>query len=426
VKRKIYIDLIVGLVAVALLILIKVSIEDTYVGHWFNIRGYELLHTFIPPFNRGKEPSVIVLDISDMKRDVDGTTPIKSLIEIIEALVASKVKAIAIDIDFSPRINAQYPDETGLRAVGDDEFFEFLHEQKSKGVPVFVGAYNVGVEPKTWLGLEEDKDLAADITLFDEDTTQVPMWLRCGQGEKLNSISNALAEASGKKVDPNFLLKRFLEEPEAQENRRLSQKTAKSGNEIQCERAFTLVNYAKLELLQKLTLQASDRDSVLSARNEEGKSRFEGKLVIIGNAQRGKASDCFVVVGRQRPVTGSHIHASAVYSLVDEPVYKLKHWVVLLLDILLGLFVVLGLLRVRLRHLEDHQFSSHLWESRFIVFSIIITLLLGLLFVRVFNVLWLDFSLVIFALLLHSKVQAGIRLLPAILFIRRRSLPARR
>src|SRR5207244_13293846 len=99
-------------------------------------------------------------------------------------------------------------------------------------------------------------------------------------------------------------------------------------------------------------------------------------------------------VGRQRPVTGSHIHASAVYSLVDEPVYKLKHWVVLLLDVLLGLFVVLGLLRVRLRHLEDNQFSSHLWESRFIVFSIIITLLLGLLFVRVFNVLWLDFSLV--------------------------------
>src|SRR5215216_866535 len=156
VKRKNYIDLAVGLVAVALLILVKVNVEDSYIGHWLDARGYELLHTFIPPFNREKEPSVVVLDISDLKRDIDGATPTKDLREIIEALVASRAKAIAIDIDFSPRVDPQNPLKTGARDEEDPEFFEFLRQQKKKGVPVFVGTYNIGAESKTWLGLEED------------------------------------------------------------------------------------------------------------------------------------------------------------------------------------------------------------------------------------------------------------------------------
>jgi CHASE2 domain-containing sensor protein len=414
VKRKIKIDLAVGLVVVILLTLVKVSVEDSYIGHWFNVRGYEFLHRFIPAFNREKELSVIVLDISDLKRSADGITPINDLEGIIQALVASKVKAIAIDIDFSPRLDPQNPLKTGARAEEDPEFFEFLHEQKRKGVPVFVGAYNLGAESKTWLGLEEYKDLAADMVLFDDDTTRVPMWLRCGEGEKLYSISKSLAEASRAKPAPSFLLKSFLEDPEAQENLKPTSKEAKSGEQIPCERAFTLVNYAKLELIQKLTLQASGKDSILLAKDEEGKSKFEGKLVIIGNAQRGKASDNFVVIGRHRPITGSHIHASATYSLVDEPVYKFKHWVTIVLDVLLGLIIVVGLFIVRLRHLEDSRFSFHRWESRFIFSSIIITLLLGFLFVRFLNVLWFDFSLVILAFLLHSKVHEWVLRIPRI------------
>ncbi|MGB7922031.1 MAG: CHASE2 domain-containing protein [Pyrinomonadaceae bacterium] len=425
VKRKIFVDLAVGLVAVAFLISVKLYIDDSYISRWFNARGYELLHLFIPPFEREKDLSVVVVDISDLKRDPDGTTPAESLREIIEALVASKAKAIAIDIDFSPRADAQDPLSAGARHEDDEEFFEFLHEQKRNGVPVFVGAYNIGVEPKTWLGVEENKDLAADMTLFDEDTTQVPMWLRCGEDQKLNSISKALAEASGIKPAPNFLLKMLLVNPEAQENLKPTLKEDKNGKQIWCERAFTFVNYAKLELIQKLTLQATDRGSILSARTEEGKSKFEGKLVVIGNTQRGKASDCFVVLGRHRPITGSHIHASAAYSLVDEPVYKFKHGVTIALDFFLGCVVVLGLFCVRWRRREDTQFSFHLWESRFITFSILITLLLGFLLVRFFDVLWLDFSLVVFALLLHSKVQEWVRWVPTIFFIKKGPLPAK-
>jgi CHASE2 domain-containing sensor protein len=415
-KGKLFIDLMIGLAAITFLLAAKLYVEHTYIGHWLDARGYEVLHTFIPPFEPDDDLPVAVVDISDLKRDPNGTTPANSLREIVEALVASRAKAIAIDIDFSPQVDPQNPAGAGLRDENDPEFFEFLHEQKKGGVPVFVGAYNIGAEPKSWLGLEKYQDLAAEMTLFDEDTTQVPRWLNCGRGEKLNSISNALAEASAQRTAPPALLKGLLVDPEASENLQQTIKEATGGEQVPCQRAFTFVNYAKLELIQRVTLPATDGNAILSFKDEEGRSRFERKLVIIGNTQRGKASDCFVVLGRFKPISGAHIHASAAYSLVDEPVYKFKHWVTILLDALLGLFIVIGVLYVRWRHRDDARFSLHLWEGRFILFSILLTLLAGFIFVRFFHVLWLDFSLVVFALFMHSKVQEGIRRVPLMLF----------
>jgi CHASE2 domain-containing sensor protein len=421
-KRKIYVDLAVGLIVVGLLIFVKVQfVEGTFIGNWFNAKGYEVLHRIIPSFNRQKEPSVVVLDISDLEREPDGTTPKKRLREIVEALIESQAKAIAIDIDFSPRPDFQTGDLAGTRTEENEEFFKFLHEHKQKpnGVPVFVGVHNVGVEPKTWLGLEDYKDLAADMTLFDDNTTEVPSWRRCGEGERLYSIGMALAQAVQFHSRPRPWLERLLEDPEAHKNLRKAFRRDTSGNDVPCERSFTLVNYAKLELMEHLAVQGNDAKSILSAKTLETKSKFQDKLVIVGNAQRGKATDCFVVVGRHRPVTGSLIHASATYSLVDEPVYKLKHWPVILLDVLLGSVVFVGLFIIRRRHLEDTDFSYYLWESGFILFSIILTVALGFLLVRTFNVIWFDFLLVLIALLLHSHVREGIMWIPRVFFRRK-------
>jgi CHASE2 domain-containing sensor protein len=412
-KRKIYVDLAVGLVVVVILILVKTTlIEDSSYGDWFNAFGYEVLHSFKPPFNPEKEPSVVVLDISDLKRESDGTTPAKSLREIIEALVESRVKAIAIDIDFSPRIDAEEPIKTGARAEDDPEFFSYLHEERKKGIPVFVGAFGFGPETKTWLGLEEYKDLAADITIFDEDTTQVPRWLQCPEGEKLNSLSMSMAEASGVHPGPRSWLKRFLKDPEAAESLSEYPMKDKGGRVIPCKRAFTLVNYSKLELMQLLIVQPLDRRSVLLAKNAEGNSKFENKLVIIGNAQRTKASDMFVVIGRHKPIPGVFLNAAATYTLVDEPIFEFKRSVTITLDLLVGLFVVGGLFALRFRHRGDAEYSINLSESVLIFVLILVTVLFGIILVKALDVLWLDFSLVLFALLLHSKVQEWVLWVP--------------
>jgi len=416
-EPKIYRDLAIGLIVVAILILTKITlIEGTSYGLWFNAFGYEVLHSFKPPFNPEKEPSVVILDISDLRREPDGTTPAKSLREIVEALVESKAKAIAIDIDFSPRIDAEEPLKTGPRSEDDPEFFRFLHEQRKRGIPVFVGAFHFGAETKTWLGLEEYKDLATDITLFDENTIQVPRWLQCDKGEKLNSISNALAEGSGIRPGPRPWLKRFLKDPEASENLSEISIPDQSGKAILCHRAFTFVNYSKLELSQMLLLQTIDRRSILLAKTAEGRSKFEDKLVIIGNAQRGKSSDEFVIIGRRKPIPGVFLNASAVYTLVDEPIFEFKHWVSILLDVMLGLLVVGGLFVLRFVHRRDVQYSITFSESILILVLIFVTLFVGILLVRALDVLWLDFSLVIFALLLHSKVQEWVLWIPTSAF----------
>jgi CHASE2 domain-containing sensor protein len=175
--------LVVGLLAVAFLIIIKIQVEDSSFGHWFNARGYEVLHSFLANYNPDEDPSVVVLDISDLKLAPDDSVPNESLRELVSTLLESGAKAIAIDINFAPRTDPL--DKTGARADNDPDFFEFLHTQNEKGAHVFVGVHKVGVAPEEWLGMDEDKDLAADMTIMDEDTTEIPAWLQCGETKPL-------------------------------------------------------------------------------------------------------------------------------------------------------------------------------------------------------------------------------------------------
>ncbi len=414
-KSRLFLDAVVGFSAVVILILLKVYVvEGSFTGHWINIKGYEVLHKLISPFSRNSEPSVVVLDISELKREPDGTTPAQSLREIVEALIASKAKAIAIDLDFGSRSDLQGgvnggPD-VGPRAENDEEFFKFLRELKRSGKNVFVGIYNPAVDSDSWITPKEYKDLAAYMTLFDEDTTLVPRWMKCGNEEPLKSISMALAESSNLHPLPFFLPKAFLNDREAPVNIEHFVQDDKMLRPVPCERAFTFVNYAKLEFLQGRILQASDKKSVYEAKFTDGTSKFENKLVIIGNTQRGM-SDCFVVPGQEKPIAGAYLHAAAVYSLVDEPVYELRPIVIVVLDFILGSIIVGGLFRVRWGHLKDNR-SPYLGEGRFIFIAIVGAVGAGLLFAKLFNVLWLDFSLVILALLLHSQVQKGLLWIP--------------
>lgn len=407
--------LLLGLVVVALLIFIKSQVEHSRYGLWFNARGYEILHSFIPTYNPDEDPSVIVLDISDLKRDANDATPQESLQEIVMALLESKAKAIAIDVDFTPHPNSQDPTKTGPRTNEDPDFFEFLHGLKNKGAHVFVGAKDFGVEPETWLGADEDKDLAVDITVIEENTTEVPAWLQC-DNIKLKSISRALADAYGTHPPPPAWLNRVLTNYEDPENLKEEIVTDNSDNKVTCPRAFTLVNYAKLELIQKLTLQTLNRDSILVAKNVDGTSKFLNKMVIVGNGQPRAGEIQFVVPGRSKAVAGIYIHASAAHTLAADPVYKFKYRFAIFLDGLLGSLVVLGLFIVRLCSHKESNFSEHRWENRFVLISIVLTLSLGLIMVKLYNVLWLDFLLVIFALLLHSTVQNGLVYFPRRLF----------
>jgi len=427
--KKILIDFGIGLIVVLLLLGAKVLVENSRYGPWFNVRGYEILHSFLPAYDVNEDLPVVVLDISDLEPDPEEKVSAQRLQEIVQALVESGAKAIAIDVDFSPRIDKENPANTGPRSKDDEQFFTFLHEQKTKGFPVFVGTHtNIGVEPETWLGLDDNKDLAADMTLMENDTTAVPAWLQCDENidnkeTRLKSISRALADSYPTHPSPPYLLKDLLEAPDSTENLRDVIKSDSNNVAVVCKRGFTFVNYAKLELIQKLALQTLDRKAVFAAKNIDSYSKFGGKLVILGKGQRDAATDKFNVIGRNKSVAGVYLHASATYALIADPIYKFKHSVTLLLDLLIGLFVIVGLLLVRIYHRKKKGFSHHKWENGFVTFSILFILVTGFLLVKLCNILWLDFSLVIFAMLLHSKVQHGFAYIPGKIFGSRSPAP---
>ena len=399
-------QLLLGLLVVALLVGAKTQLETMRFGRWLTTRGYESLHSFISNYDPKEDLPVVVLDISNLNPAPDGTTSAKSLRTIVEALVESGAKAIAIDVDFSPRLDTLEPSKTGARSEEDPEFFDFLHEQQHKGVPVFVGVYNVGVESKTWLGTDENKDLAANMVLFDNDSdsTEVQAWLQCDGYNRLNSISRALAETYANRPEPPRLLSYLLMDYDTPEMIKSFQKKDKAGNSVLCHQAFTLVNYGKLELIEKLVQQTLDRNSIVTARNTEGLSKFQGKLVLIGIGQRDKATDRYSIIGRDGPNEtrpGVFVHAIATLTQVADPVFRFKHSFAILLDSLLGAGMVIAVFLARKRHDTGSLFSA---EDKVVIVAILIVLTLGIALVE-FHVLWLDFWLVLLALLLHSRVQ---------------------
>ena len=399
-------QLLLGLLVVALLVGAKTELETMRPGRWLTTRGYEWLHSFLSTYDPKEDLPVVVLDISNLKPAPDGTTSAKSLRTIVEALVENGAKAIAIDVDFSPRLDTLEPGKTGARSEDDPEFFDFLHEQQSKKVPVFVGVHNIGVESKTWLGTEENKDLAAHMVLFenDSDSTEVQAWRQCEGYSRLNSISRALAQTYAKRPEPPQLLRDFLIDYDAPEMVKSFQEKDKAGNLVLCHQAFTLVNYGKLELIEKLAQQTLDRNSIATARNTEGQSKFQGKLVVIGIGQRDKATDRYSIIGHDGPNDtrpGVFVHAIATLTQVADPVYRFEHRFAILLDLLLGTGVVIGVFLARKRHNTGSLFSA---EDKVVGLAIVVVLALGIALVKL-HVLWLDFWLVLLPLLLHSRVQ---------------------
>lgn len=390
---------VIGIIAIAALIGFKVLIiEETSLGHLFDRLGYRVWTGYLTKFDPNENIPVTVLDISGLKRDEQHAIPADKLREIVAALVENKAKAIAIDVDFSPRVNPnQEVFETFGRSDEDEDFFEFLHAQP---IPVFLGVFNPGVEPETWLGLNENKDLAADITFYESTTSEIPGWFQCKNQPKLNSISRALSGKSGLVPQSPSWIKNFAVDYESPENWKTKVILDKKKQEVHCNISYTLVNYAKLDLIQQLSLQTFDKEAISNAKNPNGTSKFQNKLVLIGNGQKARATDQFNVEGHDPTIAGIYIHAMAVYTQAVEPVYRLKTIYSVILDGIFGLAIVLWLYAIRAQ-----KFSSQLVEPISIIVAIVAVFILGFVLVDRYRVLWSDFFLVILALLLHSHVQ---------------------
>lgn len=388
-RRKIVSDFVIGVLITILLVSAKIAVEHTYLGHRIELLAYEFLHRRLSSFDPSAPLPVVVLDISKLSGGKDGTTTSRQQLQtMIDALLETEPRGIAIDHNFSP------DRKSGLwRSKDDPDFLDHLRAKTTSDIPIYVGVISENVapgEPDLWLGSKEFRELATYMDINDEDTTKVPLWVRCGS-EKVYSISGRLAQSMPHTPQPPRLLRPIF--------RDLAQEEQECGEQCRC--AYTLVNYAKLEAMQAQSLPIITADAIKNAED-----KFHERFVLLGDGKLTRAQDPFVVVGRTTPVTGVFLHATALYTLVSEPLYLFTESARVAIDLLLAILILSLVGILRWRHLNDENFVYHQREKVLIWLAVATVFIVGILLIQWLHIIWLDFVLVILALLLHQPAAA--------------------
>jgi CHASE2 domain-containing sensor protein len=398
--REVRRDILIGALFIVILLGVKHVIEHFPLGEQMKMMGYNFLQARLS----SESPPVTIVDITNLPPktvDIDGekvtATPRESLQQMIEAIAEHHPEAIGVDIDFSP-------DEGRYILPTDPEFFRFcLDLQDKKDVPVFLGVNRTIAGPAAeWLGSREFEPLAANI-LVPRESKRMLSVLQVGDGKlkryrPSRSMSALLADAYGEgeisavgqwihQLLIHFnLLKKF------------------SNEELRSDLSIKdfLVDYSSLASLESERIKYPDDFKVSLNRKT-----FEDKIVLIGDATLGEAADTFVIPGRNEPVPGIFLHASAAYTLIKAPLYDLTEAGHIVLDVLLSGIVLLGVVLIKYRYndAEQRDVAAKKWRGRLTVLIVIAAVIVGVVFVRITRIMWDDFFLALLLLVFHPSIE---------------------
>jgi CHASE2 domain-containing sensor protein len=364
----------IGILATAVLLTGQMLFEGTDLGHSVDVKTYEYLQSVLPPLSGEKLP-IVVVDISQIPGGKDRPTPRAPLRNLLEAIAAKSPRAIAVDVDFSPT-------EYGWVTPEDPAFFDFcLALSGQRRIPIYLGVFRTRAEkPNTWLGLPQYQDLAAAGLANGSDTRRLPRWVRStDSAHPLPALGEAIASAYRANAPPPNKWIAWALVP-----REVSQA---SGNRS-TGTIDVLVNYSKLQQLKSEHLVISRPETV----KDEGEE-LRGRLLLLGDVST--PMDTFNVPGQALPVPGVYLMASEAYTIAFEPLFEFTRTTRICLDITISLIIILGAQWLSVR--------SH--RGYFIFVSISLVLIVGFSLVRFASIMWLDFFLVLLAILLHPRVE---------------------
>jgi len=384
----------VGLLTTLILLGVKVVFEQTGPGQRLELYGYEMLQSYLPDFASRVQMPVIVLDIGKLEGGTDEhPTPRDKLQDILQALVKTNPKAIALDIDFSPK------DEGGWQDDRDPDFFNTcLTIKEEQRIPIFLGVErSIESPPDAWLGLDKYKSLAVGMRFQFPNTNKVILWTRPPDSkEVIPSLSLALAQTYRETLPaPNYLLAPMLEEINAYPSR------IENLDQSEFTVAKSLVNYSMLEAIESQSLATVSPTSIY-----EHKENFKDKLVVIGRIR--ETRDLIPVIGRDKDIPGVLLQASAVYSLVKFPLYEFTHKARISIDILLPVFLLIFVALIRYRNRKNNDYNWHLKQWIAFIAVIILVFVGGIILVREAGIIWFDFLIVIIGLLIHPLLEKKI------------------
>lgn len=400
--RHVFRELLRGFLLIVLVLAIKMAAETTSVAKHLDLMSYNLLQTQLS----SETPPITVVDISDLApKDfvVAGktvtATPRDALAEMVKAITSQQPKAVGIDIDLSP-------DEAGYILPNDPQFFQrCISLSKQTGVPVFLGIGRSIPRPADeWLGEEAYQDLAANI-LIPKDSRRMLNVLEIrdfGNPETASathqasiSMSARLADAYGRETGGrrvhSWLARYGLVEM-------ISDRPIGAGITAQ----DFLVDYGSLESIPTIRTTNPVVLADTSQRNV-----LQGKVVLLGDASLGKATDTFVVPGRDQPVPGVYLHAAATYTLMKAPLYELTGKGHIIIDVLLSALILLAILILGFRYgnEEEREHATGRFRGLLTWMVVLGAILIGVVSVHVTRIMWDDFFLALILLVFHPSIE---------------------
>lgn len=414
--REILRDLFIGLLFFACVLVIKIAVEQTRPGNQLSLMIYDLL---TPSLTTDSLP-VTIVDISDLEPEdfnVDGqmvrATPREPLREMIEAISEHEPKAIGVAIDFSP-------DKKGYIHPNDPEFFQFcLDVKQNKGVPIFLGIYrSLGLPVEKQLGDEKYQDLAANLLIPHDVGGSSRMSGETQEEDERARGRLAAASKPGRSLSV-ALADSYSPQPGDSSGwfRRLSGAVVDTlSNKGFIEKTFErrlgpgltvtefLVDFSQLSPIEASTIRTLNpvvlRDRIM-------RERFEGKVVLIGDATPGEETYLFAVPGRSRPYPSIFLHACAAYTLIQASLYEVtgagRFWI----DIFFFLAILTAVILIRLyyKNRTPAKGLTHRLQGIFTLLVVIAALITGVLFVLTTRVMWDDFLLAPVVMIFHPSLE---------------------
>ena len=396
--------LVAGVIVTALLTVGKVGLEQTRFGEQIEQMTMNLLQLRLADAARGGSLRVAVVDMSHVVpvasgNDGEPITPRGELKRITRAIADANPAAIGMDIIFQP-------DPMGHLAPEDADFLDFclsLKGSDGRPVPTFVGIHESIVRgPQVWLGEKRFAPLGAAVVVpkaeGSEPTLRVlsEIRLKGDNGEVVaTSLSSALARAALRSESQRRWLGRRLSRhlPWMIEDEVVKRQQALEAREF-------FVDFSGTARLMAAAVR------VKSARDLTDKTAaLSGRVVLVSAA--GKPSDQFDVPGQGSPVPGVYVHAAAVNTLLDAPLYKLTDVGRVVADVL-ATMIPLGIIFAfewsrRKRDVAEAA-AERLFRSLALGMAAVIVVF-GYFWIDWTGVLWTDFLMVIGALLLHAPAE---------------------
>jgi CHASE2 domain-containing sensor protein len=453
-------SILFSLVLTGLLIAAQKALKQwTDFGRQLDQMGARLLQVRLSDSSGWRGDPVRIVDISSMAPSSPASvtegawiTHRDELKKYLRLVALAGPTAIGIDVIFDPS-----PD--GIVSREDSDFLDYcLNLTGPHGpIPVRVGIYStLALGPDRWLGDPRFRELGASIIVpsEDEDHKSAPTGRMIRQFSFMvnNKTVNAdslsyslfkIAQSEATKRRPVQLkwAQRIWWRAAGEARKSLTKKPIWLEHGKVSASTF-LINFGSLQKMMNCRIPAKDIASHLPDPNSKCDSNHKddqnhkcdliNKVVLIGRATPGEAPDAFTTAASDEPIPGIYIHAAAVYTLMEAPLYELSKWVGIWIDLLLALAIfVIDRWLDHLRGLGSHDkgrttpsaisflaratfsgMGAPMWlgslpEVVVPALLAVCVLMVGVLFVVFTKFYWTDFVAVAIVLLIHKPLEAG-------------------